>query len=235
MEFSYKRLLTFDCYGTLIDWESGILEAVRPILRAHRVDAADTRVLELFAELESAAQAGPYRRYAAVLETVMDGLGKRLGFVATASDMAALANSVRAWPAFADSANALAALKQHFKLAIISNIDDELFAASNRRLGLEFDWIITAEQARSYKPSLNNFRLAIARIGLPLEQWVHVAQSLYHDHVPAKSLGLDTVWINRRAGKSGSGATPAASAQPDLEFPDMQTFADVAIRARSEH
>jgi 2-haloacid dehalogenase len=235
MDFSHKRVLTFDCYGTLIDWESGILATVRPVLRAHNVEAADDHVLELFGELESAAQAGPYCRYAALLETVMDGLGQRLGFVATAADMAALANSVGDWPAFADSAEALAALKRHFKLAIISNIDDELFAASNRRLGVEFDWIITAQQARSYKPSLNNFRLAMARIGLPPEQWVHVAQSLYHDHVPAKSLGLDTVWINRRVGKSGPGATPPASAQPDLEVPEMRTFAELATRARSDH
>jgi 2-haloacid dehalogenase len=231
IDFSRKEVLTFDCYGTLIDWEAGILAAIQPVLRAHQLDIVDEQVLELFGELESAAEAGPYHPYSEILSSVMQGFGQRLGFAPSASDVAALTGSVGDWPAFPDSAEALAALKRHFKLAIISNIDDALFAASNKRLGVEFDWIITARQARSYKPSLNNFELAFERIGLPRETWVHVAQSLFHDHVPAKALGLETVWVNRRAGKTGSGATPPASAQPDLEVPDLRTLAELALGA----
>ena len=160
----------------------------------------------------------------------MRGFGERLGFVPTAEDTGALIGSVADWPPFPDSPEALAALKRRFKLAIISNIDDALFAGSQRQLGVEFDWVITAQQARSYKPSHNNFLVAFDRIGLPREQILHVAQSLYHDHIPAKALGLQTVWVNRRHDQPGSGATPKASAQPDLEVPDLRTLEDLASR-----
>jgi 2-haloacid dehalogenase len=229
IDFTHKAVLTFDCYGTIIDWESGILAAIRPILRAHGLEVADEQVLELHAALESAAEAGPYRRYTDILVDVMRGLGERLGFTPSHTEADALAASVGDWPPFADSAEALATLRRRFKLAIISNIDDDLFAASQRRLGVDFDWIVTAQQARSYKPSLNNFRVALERIGLPPDQLLHVAQSLFHDHVPARQLGLDTVWVNRRSGKRGSGATPPADAQPDLEVPDLRTLADLAV------
>jgi 2-haloacid dehalogenase len=232
MDLAHKDVLTFDCYGTLIDWETGILSALQPVLRAHHITLLDDVLLKFYAELEALAEEGPYRPYPEVLATVMHGLGERLGFGPTPADVAALAGSVARWPAFPDSPAALAALKRRFKLAIISNIDDELFVASNRRLGVEFDWVISAQQAQSYKPSTNNFRIAFERIGLPRERLLHVAQSLFHDHVPAKALGLDTVWVNRRQTKPGFGATPPATAQPDLEVPDMQTLAEV-LTARS--
>jgi 2-haloacid dehalogenase len=231
IDFAHKSVFTFDCYGTIIDWETGILAALRRVLRAHRVDVADEQVLELHAELESAAEAGPYRPYADVLRSVMLGLGERLGFAASSADAEALVGSVGDWPAFDDSADALNALRRRFKLAIISNIDDDLFAASQRRLGVDFDWIVTAQQVRSYKPSLNNFRVALERIGSPNERVLHVAQSLFHDHVPARHLGLDTVWVNRRGGKHGFGATPPASAQPNLEVADLRTLAELALAA----
>ena len=228
IDFTRKQVLTFDCYGTLIDWESGILSALRPILRAHSVEVPDESLLELYAGLESTEESGVYRPYAEILREVMHGLGRRLGFEPTPTELTALAASVGEWPAFSDTSAALQALKQRFKLGIISNIDDDLFAASNRHLGVTFDWVITARQVRSYKPSTHNFQVAIERIGLPPDRLVHVAQSLFHDHVPAKSLELDTVWVNRRAGKPGAGATPPATAQPDLEVPDLQTFATIA-------
>ena len=230
MDFAGKAVLTFDCYGTLIDWETGIAAAVRPVLRAHGLAVSDDRLLELYAELEAAAEAGPYRAYAEVLAAAMRGLGQRLGFAPTPAEVVHLANSVGAWPAFPDTPAALAALRRRFKLAIISNVDDVLFAATARRLGVDFDWVVTAQQARSYKPSTAIFRVALDRIGLPTERLVHVAQSLFHDHVPAKQLGLDTVWVNRRRGRPGFGATPPAAAQPDLEVPDLATLADVACR-----
>jgi 2-haloacid dehalogenase len=143
--------------------------------------------------------------------------------------MAAFGQSVGDWPAFPDSAEALARLKQRFRLAVITNCDDDLFAMSNRRLGVEFDWIITAQQARSYKPSKRNFELAFSTIEVPRERILHVAQSLFHDHVPAKELGLSSVWVDRRRGKQGFGATPPAEAAPDLTVPDMRTFAELAV------
>jgi 2-haloacid dehalogenase len=230
MDFTRKEVMTFDCYGTLIDWERGILAAVQPVVGAHGLTVPDGRVLELYADLEAAAEAGPYRPYSEVLAAVVRGLGERLGFRATPAEVARLADSVGEWPAFPDTPAALAALRRRFKLAVISNVDDALFAASAERLGVDFDWVITAQQARSYKPSTRPFRMALERIGGPEERLVHVAQSLYHDHVPAKRLGLDTVWVNRRRGEPGTGATPPATAQPDLEVPDLRTLAGIACR-----
>ena len=138
--------------------------------------------------------------------------------------------SVRDWPAFADSAEALAKLKTRYKLAVITNCDTDLFAASNVKLGVEFDYIITAQMAGSYKPDLNNFHVAFAKIAEPRERILHVAQSLFHDHVPAKQLGMTSVWIDRRHNRDGFGATPPAEATPDARFPSMQAFADAAVR-----
>ncbi len=221
-------VLTFDCYGTLIDWESGLTQALQPILAHYGVRITIDEALELYGELEAQAERGDYREYKAVLRLVLEGLGARTGFAPTATELQRFAQSVRDWPAFPDSPRALQALKRKYKLAIISNIDDDLFAFSAQRLQVEFDWVITAQQVKSYKPSLNNFRVAFERIGLPRERILHVAQSLYHDIAQAKSLGLSTVWVNRRHGKQGSGATPPAQAQPDLEVPDLQTLADKA-------
>ena len=143
--------------------------------------------------------------------------------------MAAFGVSVADWPPFPDSAAALARLHERFRLGVITNCDDDLFAASARRLGVEFDWVITAQQAGSYKPSERNFQLAFERIDMPRERLLHVAQSLFHDHVPAKRLGLSTVWVDRRHGRPGGGATLPASATPDLTVPDMATLAEVAL------
>jgi 2-haloacid dehalogenase len=225
LNFDDFEVLTFDCYGTLIDWESGIWEALYPILANHHIEIATDRALELYGELESQAERGEYHQYKAVLRTVLERIGSRLGFAPTQIELQHFAESVKDWPAFPDSARALQALKTKYKLAIISNIDDDLFAWSAPRLQTAFDWVITAQQAQSYKPSLANFRLAFERIGLPTNKILHVAQSLFHDIVPAKTLGLSTVWVNRRHNKAGFGATPSAQAQPDLEVQDLQTLA----------
>jgi 2-haloacid dehalogenase len=131
---------------------------------------------------------------------------------------------LRDWQPFPDTVEALQTLKERYKLAIISNVDDGLFALTACHLQVEFDWIITAEQAGTYKPSPNNFALALERIGMAPEKVVHVAESLFHDHVPAKKLGLSTVWVHRRANKGGFGATPPANAEPDLEVPDLKSL-----------
>lgn len=232
-EFDFDRfdVLTFDCYGTLIDWETGILAALRT---AHPEGwpAKDEELLEQFAIHEAAAERGDYRLYRDVLGRTLRGIGNDFGVDVTDDAARRFADSVGDWPEFPDSTAALRRLGQRFKLAVITNCDNDLFAASNERLDVRFDWIITAEKARSYKPSVRNFELAFATIPTPREQILHVAQSLYHDHVPAKSLGMTTVWIDRRHDQTGLGATPPSEAQPDLAFPSMSSFADVAAPMR---
>ena len=225
LSFDRFEVLTFDCYGTLIDWETGIWAALHPILVRHRVGVSVDSALELYGALESDAERGPYRDYKSVLRIVLTGFGARLGFAPTPEEMERFAASVKGWPAFPDSPRALQALKTKYRLAVISNIDDDLFAFSAQRLRVPFDWVITAQQVKSYKPSLNNFRVAFERIGVPPAKILHVAQSLYHDIAPARELGLSTIWVNRRHGKPGTGATPPAQAQPDLEVPDLASLA----------
>lgn len=227
LSFDRFEALTFDCYGTLIDWETGIWQALQPALTGHQITIAKDTALELYGELESDAERDVYHDYKTVLCMVLEGLGSRLGFTPTPAELRRFSESVKDWPAFSDSAYALQALKKKYKLAIISNIDDDLFAFSARRLQVPFDWVITANQARSYKPSLKHFHLAFERLSLPKDKILHVAQSIYHDIAPAKSLGLATVWVNRRHAQAGFGATPPAQAQPDLEVPDLQTLARV--------
>ena len=226
LHFDDFDVLTFDCYGTLIDWETGLWEALQPILAQHRITLAMDEALVLYGALESEAERGPYHTYRTVLRMALEGLGSRLGFVPTEIELERFAASVADWPAFPDSALALQALHKKYKLAIISNIDDDLFAMSAQRLDVQFDWLITAQQARSYKPSLHNFQMALARIGVPPQKILHVAQSLYHDIAPARALGLSTVWVNRRHAQPGFGATPPGQAQPDVEVPDLRTLAE---------
>lgn len=225
LNFDRFEVLTFDCYGTLIDWETGLWDVLGPILAGHHVTVSADKALELYGELETEAERGPYQNYKTVLRTALEGIGSRLGFTPTPAELQRFAASVKDWPAFPDSPRALQALKKKYKLAIVSNIDDDLFAFSAKRLQVEFDWVVTAQHVRTYKPSSNNFRVAFERIGVPPSRILHVAQSLYHDIGPAKSLALATVWVNRRHGKAGFGATPPAHAQPDLEVPDLQSLA----------
>ena len=220
MDFAAFDALTFDCYGTLIDWETGILAALTPIV------PDDEALLERFAAHEAELEAGPYLKYAEVLRQCAERLG------AAPEEARAFGRSVTDWPAFEDSPEALQRLKTRFKLGVITNCDDDLFAASNEKLHVDFDWVITAEQARGYKPRIENFEFAFARIDVPRERILHVAQSLFHDHVPAKALGLTTVWVDRRQGESG-GATPPADATPDLTVPDLKTLADRATGTTS--
>jgi 2-haloacid dehalogenase len=225
LNFDNFKVLTFDCYGTLIDWETGIWQTLQPILAHHQIALKSEQALELYGELEARAESGPYQDYKTILKTVLKGFGLKLGFDPSQAELERFSHSVKDWPPFPDSAPALQALKKKYKLAIISNVDDDLFEFSARRLQTAFDWVITAQQVRSYKPSLNNFRFAFEKIGVPTHEILHVAQSLFHDIVPANALGVATVWVNRRYNKPGFGATPPAQAQPDLEVPDLQSLA----------
>ncbi|MBI4720715.1 MAG: haloacid dehalogenase type II, partial [Chitinivibrionia bacterium] len=212
LEFDSYRVLTFDCYGTLIDWESGILGALQPVLRRHSLEIPDETVLELYADLESQIQQGPFLLYKEVLREVVRLMGEVLAFEPLPGEVEVLAESLGDWLPFPDTVPALEALSRRYKLAIISNTDDDLFARTARRLSVQFDWIATAQQVGSYKPSLRNFEFAFEKIRVPRERILHVAQSIYHDIVPAKKLGLSTVWVNRRGARKGSGATPAVNA-----------------------
>lgn len=227
------EVLTFDCYGTLIDWEAGIIAAARRILARHGVSLPDEALLERYAAAEAAVEVGPYRPYRDVLAASLAIVARDSGVELTAEELAAFGASVADWPPFPDSAAALAALRGRFRLGVVTNCDADLFAASSAKLGEPFEWIVTAEEARAYKPSLRPFEVALARIGLPTERILHVAQSLYHDHLPAKRLGLATVWVNRRHDRPGWGATPPAEASPDLVVPDLATLAELVVGRRS--
>ena len=226
------RALTFDCYGTLIDWETGILAALRPWPTRHRLALDDDALLAAFGEAESRIQKeAPRTLYPDVLRASQRALAKRFGVAQEAADADSVARSVRDWPAFADSPAALAYLKRHYKLVIVSNVDRASFAHSNQKLAVEFDAIVTAQDVGSYKPAPAHFHEAfkrLAALGVPRAEILHVAQSLFHDHVPAKGLGMTTVWINRRAGKQGLGATPPPETAviPDAEYPSLGAMAE---------
>jgi len=221
-------VLTFDCYGTLIDWESGILETLMPLLRSHGRNPAEARVLELYGELEREAEAGRFANYKSVLRTVTDGIAAEYHFVPTAEERNCLVDSVARWRPFPDTVAALRALARRFRLGVISNVDDDLFSHTRETLGVHLEWVVTAEQVKSYKPSLANFHEAFRQIDLPPDRLVHVAQSLFHDIAPANKLGIRSVWVNRRLGMSGPGATPGAAARPDLEVPDLNSLVRLA-------
>jgi 2-haloacid dehalogenase len=226
LDFRHFEALTFDCYGTLIDWEAGLLEAFSLALSGS-YDPDD--LLSRFAAHEARFEAGPYLSYQNVLANTLRAIAQELDEAPSGPQVAAFARSVKHWRPFADSPAALAQLGARFKLGVITNCDDDLFAASHAKLGVAFDWVITAQQTRSYKPAEANFLAAFERMGLARERVLHVAQSLFHDHVPAKRLGLQTVWIDRRAGRQGSGATPPGGAIPDAVFPDLASFAAAAL------
>jgi 2-haloalkanoic acid dehalogenase type II len=232
MDLRAFKALTFDCYGTLIDWESGILAELKPWVAASSLKLTDDQILEAFGEAESACEvATPSKIYPGILADTMRALGKRWNISATDAQAAAFGGSVPRWPAFPDSAAALQYLKQHYKLVILSNVDRASFAESNKKLQVTFDKIVTAEDVGSYKPNLQNFRQVLAeveKLGVRKEQILHTAQSLFHDVAPAKSMGLKTCWINRRKGRPGGGATktPTGDATPDIEFPSMAALVE---------
>ena len=220
-------LLTFDCYGTLVDWETGILDAVRPVCRARGVDPSDAQALSAFAAAEHVAQAGAYRSYRDVLADTLRRMGGTLGFRPSRQEQRTFAGSPGRWPVFPDTVEALGRLARRYSLGIVSNVDDDLFAETQLRLGIEFDWVVTAEQVRSYKPARQHFDEMAARSKVPRERTLHVAQSLFHDIAPASKLGYATLWVNRPSRAPGGGATPPADARPDGEVGDMAGVAEL--------
>ena len=237
MELTDFEALSFDCYGTLIDWETGLKAVLVPWARQRGLGLDGEELLAEYAAIEAAAEADhPASRYPDILARSMRLLGDRLGAEVADDDAARLAGSVPDWPAFPDSPGALAALGRRFKLIILSNVDRDSFAGSAARLGASFTSVITAQDVGSYKPAQRNFDAllgAAARLGIRPGGLLHVAQSLFHDHVPAQRAGLPTVWIHRRHDRRGWGATPQPPmpVTPDWEFPSMAAFAAAVDRA----
>lgn len=226
--------LSFDCYGTLIDWEDGLKGGLMKVAALAPGAPSPETLLETYGVEESRIEREqPDLRYPEVIAQAVIATGKAHNITVPDRLAAEIGHSVPEWRAFPDSADALARLKQRYKLIILSNVDRESFAGSNKRLGVEFDAILTAEDIGSYKPNSRNFDALLAKVdemGIPRERLLHVAQSLFHDHVPAKAAGLTTVWIDRRGDTPGAGATPIPEGvvQPDWTFPSMAAFADAA-------
>ena len=227
MRLTDFKVLTFDCYGTLIDWETGIVDALRPLVRRDAAERSRDEILASFARHETAQEAEtPGMIYSELLGRVHRRLAEEWGIAASEADHRPFGGSVGNWPAFPDSAPSLAYLKQFHKLAILSNVDRKSFAQSRRRLGVAFDAVYTAEDIGSYKPDTRNFRYmieALKRAGHVERDILHVAQSLFHDHAPANAAGLHSAWIDRRSGAAGSGATPPppAGVRYDFRFTGM--------------
>lgn len=242
IDWSNVRVLSFDCYGTLIDWERGILSVLLPW--AERAGLGDVSassearaalgecVLVAFAKAEAAREHESFRLYPDVLRLVMHDIGRDFSAPVSSADADALATSVGGWPAFPDTPAALKELKSRFRLVVASNVDHASLARTQALLGVEFDAVITAEDVRSYKPAPGHFdavESTIAGWGISRESWVHVAQSLFHDIAPVGARGVRTVWVDRRAGRAG-GATspPPAGVRPDITVPDLRTLAQIS-------
>lgn len=225
-------LLTFDCYGTLVDWEAGIITAAGRVCARHGTFPAAAEILSAFGEAEHVVQGERYRSYREVLALTLRRMGGSLGFRPTDAECDAFADSVGGWPPFPDTRTALQRLGARYRLGIVSNVDDDLFAETTARLGIDFDWVVTAQQVGSYKPAPAHFEEMVMRSGIPRDRTLHVAQSLFHDIAPASALGYATVHVNRPSRGGGSGATPSSSARPDAEVPDMAGAADLLLADR---
>jgi 2-haloacid dehalogenase len=237
LDLTKFKALSFDCYGTLIDWETGLLAVLTPWAREQGLDSSDEELLLAYADEEAAVQREtPSAHYPDVLATAFRRAGEKLGAPVSDEWAQRLGGSVPDWPAFPDSPEALARLARRYKLIILSNVHRAGFAGSNERLRGDFAAIITADDVGAYKPAENHFReldATLPRLGVDRGELLHVAQSLFHDHVPAKREGLPSVWINRRHDRPGWGATPQPSDEWsfDLEFDSMANFADAVERA----
>jgi 2-haloacid dehalogenase len=236
MDLARFKALSFDCYGTLIDWETGIAAVLRPWAEEVGLDLDDERLLEAYAGHEAAVERDrPTALYPEVLATAFRRTGEGLGRPVDDAWAGRLADSVPDWPAFPDSADALASLATHYRLFIVSNVHRAGFAASNRRLRGRFTAVLTAEDVHGYKPADNHFRAlfrTLDELGIARSELLHVAQSLFHDHVPAKRAGLASVWVNRRHDRPGWGATPEPTGQAGYDL-EVRSMAELAAAAEA--
>lgn len=236
MKLTDFKALTFDVYGTLIDWETGMVNGLKPLTdRVSGLSRDD--ILEAHAHHESTTQRyTPAKTYSKILAVVYKRLAEEWGVPVTWEACMAYGASVKDWPAFPDSAEALAYLKQHYKLVVLSNVDNVSFAHSNAKLGVTFDAAFTAGDIGSYKPDPRNFHYALdrlAEVGVTQGKILHTAQSLFHDHVPASELGLATCWIDRRHDTEGWGATmpPPENVKVDFRFESLGAMAEAVSAA----
>lgn len=212
-------ILTFDCYGTLIDWERGIADAFLTEATADGVGLQADRVLEAYGQVERLVESEAYRPYREVLRETARRVGRKLGWPLSAERARFLERSLGSWPPFADTNPALRRLRRSHRLAILSNVDDDLLAETLRHLEVDFDFSVTAEQVRSYKPGPAHFREAIRRAG-ERAGILHVARSRFHDVEPARRLGLPVAWVNR-----GGDPPPAPGSGPDYVVSDLLELA----------
>lgn len=227
-----KKVLTFDCYGTLIDWETGIISYLGGVLRNHLVNISDNEVLQLFGKTEHIVQDNhPDMIYLEVLREVLKSVAKKYGFSPSNEELNSFCYSIQQWKPFLDTTSALKILSTYFKLVIISNIDNQSISHSVQHMKVDFYKIFTAEMIGAYKPDHKVFRYALDQLEatdqFKMADVLHVAESIYHDHVPAREIGLDSIWINRRHSKSGYGATPQVNPDqiPAQSFPTLMDFA----------
>ena len=236
MKLTDFKALTFDCYGTLIDWETGMVDGLKPLTSRVGSDLSRDDILEAHARHESSQQSWtPTKRYCELLPIVYKRLAEEWGVPATSEDCAAYGRSVKNWPAFSDTVDALQYLKKHYKLVILSNVDNESFAGSHARLDVEFDAIYTAEDVGSYKPSDRNFDYMLDKIktlGVEKADILHTAESMFHDHGPANRHSLASCWIYRRYEQEGFGATMNPGDMPKYDF-CFNSMADL-VRAHQE-
>ncbi|ESY81541.1 haloacid dehalogenase type II [Mesorhizobium australicum] len=237
MKLTDFKALTFDCYGTLIDWESGMIDALKPLTGRVGSGLSRDEILQAHARHESSQQNWtPQKRYSDLLAVVYKRLAEEWSVVTTPEECIAYGQSVKDWPAFADTAAALQYLKQHYKLVILSNVDNTSFSFSNRKLGVDFDAIYTAEDIGSYKPSPRNFDYMLeklATLGIGDRQVLHTAESLFHDHAVTNRLGLKSCWIHRRHADQGFGAAMHPGEMPKVDF-RFDSMADLAKAHREE-
>ena len=237
MKLTDFKALTFDCYGTLIDWESGMVEGLKPLTSRLSEKLSRDQILEAHARHESSQQTWtPGKRYCELLPIVYKRLAEEWGISHSPEECIEYGRSVKYWPAFKDSSGALQYLKKHFKLVILSNVDNESFAGSNKRLHVEFDAVYTAEDAGSYKPSDRNFEYMIDKLkglGVEKNEILHTAESMFHDHVPGMRHGLASCWIYRRNAQKGFGATMNPGDLPGVDF-QFNSMADLVKAHQGE-
>ncbi len=227
LDFSRYEWISFDCYGTLVDWETGISDAVAAIFARHRVRKSRDEILALFASSEPRVQSsGEFLEYRRVLRDVMQIMAWEASIRLTASEAESLPDSLPRWPIFPEAPESLKQLQSRYRLAIISNVDGDLFHQSEEALGIKFSSVMTSQRARSYKPDLNNFHEAQELMGVERDRWLHVGESLYHDVGPANQLGIDCVWVKR---PDRGGGTRLTDAVPALEVPDLNALAEMAV------
>ncbi len=227
LDFARFEWISFDCYGTLVDWETGIFDAVAGVFARHGVRKSRGEILALFANAEPKVQSsGQFMEYRLVLRDVMEMMAWEASIRLPRTEADCLPDSLPHWPVFQDAPAALAKMKERYKLGIISNVDDDLFAGTAEALGIEFDGVITSQQAGSYKPDLRNFHLAQERFATGKEQWLHVGESLFHDIGPANRMGTHSVWVNRP--NRGGGTRPTGD-KPSLSVQCLTELSDLLI------